>query len=136
MILRFFYWMVSNLSLCIKIWPCLQMTKLGKIKHHIYNRYFIYRLKKNKVLGCARYTLCTNHQLFSPLDVDHFYPTFFHTFVTASLHLWYYLLEIHRHILAIYSKIPCNPFEYDKYCKCCYFYLSWQNWDHKNDKNS
>ena len=84
-ILCFFYWMVSNLSLCIKIWPCLQMTKLGKIKHHIYNRYFIYRLKKNKVLGCTLYTLCTNHQLFSPLDVDHFYPRFFSHFCTVLI---------------------------------------------------
>ena len=56
------------------------MTKLGKIKHHIYNRYLIYSLKKNKVLGCTRYTLGTNHQLFSTLNVDHFYPRFFSHF--------------------------------------------------------
>ena len=61
------------------------MTKLGKIKHHIYNRYFIHSLKKNKVLGCTRYTLCTNHQLFSPLDVDHFYPRFFSHFCNGLI---------------------------------------------------
>ena len=47
------------------------MTKLGKIKHHINNRYLIYCLKKSKVLGCTRYALGTNHQLFSPLNVEH-----------------------------------------------------------------
>ena len=61
------------------------MTKLGKIKHHIYNRYLIYSLKKSKVLGCTRYALGTNHQLFSPLNVDHFYPRFFSHFCTVLI---------------------------------------------------